>query len=477
MSADKSRPDEIDQLLADALYQGPSVTADQLVGVDACLRQLAGQLTLLERPELGVRLGIQPSGSLFLGPPGTGKTLLARFLAGQLGVPMYQLSADQFGDDPAQLHRIFGRLSRQRAVLFIDEISILCQRRDWSSAEERRMLAALLTELDGLSSLAAGERLWVIGACTPDIHLDPAIHRSGRLGVTVEFALPSVEHRAQLLRLYLAAVPNALSEEDIARLAEMSGGVSGADVRDYINQAASLVLAEAVDVADPVIEYRHLEIVFGRRGFVAAEGRPGREPDWETAVHEAGHAVIAYVLFGRPALAQVTIGFGPVGRRRMPTRGHFSVSDDWAEKNHPTSLSWSDHVAVKLAGVCAEELILGYRGSGASSDIAAATSLILDQFDQGDPSFGPSRTEMEGGPGARIGGAGSEAMRATAWHLVRSRFGECWSRTGSLVSEHRYAIERLASALLESKSRLTGDEIVEVLDTGVVATGASGAAA
>jgi len=452
---------ELDKLLEDGLYTGPTVDADRLIGVDACLRQLAGQLALIERPELGQRFGVQPSGTLFIGPPGTGKTLLARYLAGQLNIPLYQLSADQFGEDPERIHGVFRRLATQRALLFIDEISIVCQRRDWASSEDRRMLAALLTELDGLSNISANERLWVIGACTPDIRLDGAIHRSGRLGVTVEFAYPSEEQRAQLLRLYLAQVPHTLSEDDIARLAELSGDATGADVRDYVSQATSLVLAEAAGGDDPVIEYRHLEVVFGRRGIIAAEGRAGREPDWETAVHESAHAIVAYALFGRPALGQVTIGFGPVGRRRMVARGHFSLSDDWAQNNPPSSVTWRDHVAVKLAGVCAEELMLGYRGAGANRDVDAATDLILDQFNVGDPSFGPSRLAIEAATG-RPEVVGSEAMRAAAWHLAQARFGECWARTKPLVADGRGDIERLAELLLSTKSRLTGDEIVAV---------------
>jgi ATP-dependent 26S proteasome regulatory subunit len=101
---------------------------------------------------------------------------------------MYQVSADEFGDEPKRIHDLFAALAGRRALLFIDEISILCQEREWSDPDDRRMLAALLTGLDGLSSRTESEKPWVIGACTPDIRLDPAIHRSGRLGVLVEFA-------------------------------------------------------------------------------------------------------------------------------------------------------------------------------------------------------------------------------------------------------------------------------------------------
>jgi hypothetical protein len=89
-------------------------------------------------------------------------------------------------------------------------------------------------------------------------------------------------------------VPHAVSAEQISKLAEMAGGASGADIRYCVSQAASIVLGEQPERDEPIIEYRHLERVFNRRGFVAAAGRPGREPDWETALHEAAHATVAY---------------------------------------------------------------------------------------------------------------------------------------------------------------------------------------
>jgi SpoVK/Ycf46/Vps4 family AAA+-type ATPase len=279
---------DIDALIAQARYEGPAVTADRLVGVDACLRQLQGQIALSARPELAERFGLQPSGTLFIGKPGTGKTLLARYLAGHLGIPLYQFSADEFGSDPDNLHEVFRRLRGRRVLIFIDEISLIAQRREWmQDPADRRMLSALLVSLDGLAAGERKERPWVIGACTPDIHLDSAIHRSGRLGVIIEFAPPSEQERRQLFELYLAGVPHSVSADDIGRLAEISGGATGADIADYVSQAASEVLVEQA-AAEPVIEYRHLEKVVARRGFIGAE-RPERVPRWDTAVHEAAH--------------------------------------------------------------------------------------------------------------------------------------------------------------------------------------------
>jgi ATP-dependent Zn protease len=457
---DRSSTAEINALIESARYTGPTVTAEQLVGVESCLRQLAGQLALVARPHLAQRFGLEPSGTLFIGPPGTGKTLLARYLAGQLAMPMYQFAADEFQSNPELIHGVFRRLSDERALVFIDEISILAQRRDWGDAEDRRMLSALITSLDGLSDTAT--RPWVVGACTPDIQLDHAIHRSGRLGVVVEFAVPSADQRRQLFELYLRPVPHALAAGDIGRLAEMANGATGADVRDWVSQAASEVLAEA-ETDEPRIEYRHLETVVARRGFVAAEGRADRKPTYETALHEAGHAAVAWACFGRAALARLDIRFGSSNSDLEDSHlGHFEVSNDWLAVNKPNSRTWPEHAAVALAGVCTEEALLGHRGAGGEVDVSNATRIIIGQLDTGDPDFGPSRSQVETAAG--IFREGSEAMRATVWHLVRPRFASCWLRTAGLVADHRQSIERLARALLADYRALSGDEIEAILE-------------
>ena len=443
-------------MISKARYTGPTVAAKQVIGLQACLDQLDGQLALLARPELGARFGLEPSGTLFIGSPGTGKTLLARYLAGTLERPLYQFSADQFEGQPSLIHAVFERLQAERAVLFIDEISILAQKREWGDADDRRALIALLTCLDGLTSVAPAERPWVIGACTPDIQLDPALHRSGRLGVTIEIAHPSEEHRRQLFTLYLRPVPNRVGAGGIRRLARASAGATGADVRDWVNQAASLALAERSD-RDPVILYRHLERVVVRRGYVPAEDRPGRLPDWETCVHEAAHAVSALVLFGEQSLGELSVGVARAGDG--VSRGRFVLADGWAMANPPTSLTWRDHAASFLAGAAAEEVVLGYRGAGSETDVAQATELILGLTDTGDPLFGPSRRTVENG-GLR-GSVGAEAMRTAAWFLLRQRFDECWIAAERLVEGHRDAIERLARALLDGRWILVGRQIAD----------------
>ena len=457
------RKADLDRLVAGALYTGPTVTADRLVGLDACIRQLEGQIAIFGRPDLALRFGLEPSGTLFVGPPGTGKTLTARYVAGRSDRRLYQVSADEFGSDPDLLHGLFRRLSEEQAILFIDEVGILGRRRAWGQPDERRMLSALLTALDGLATAQAPDRLWVIGACTEDVALDPAIHRSGRLGVVIEFAPPSEEQRCKLFRLYLEPLPNDISDTDIAQLAAFANEATGADIADWVRQAASESLADNAN-GEPIIALRHLEAVVNRRGFVAAKGRPDREPGWDTAIHEAGHAVLAHDLLGAEALAKVAIGWGRASSRVGGSfRGHFELSAEWVACHGPDSSSWISHAAVDLAGTCAEEVILGVWGAGARSDFAAATDVVVNLLERGDPDFGPSWSVLERAIVESDDGVGSEEMRSLAWRLSRQRLGTArdWART--LVMVRRDAIERLAHVLFDERALLGADEIVAII--------------
>lgn len=287
--------------------------------------------------------------------------------------------------------------------------------------------------------------------------------------MVIEFAEPSEAQRTDLFRLYLGPVPNRISDPDVAHLAAFANEATGADISDWVSQAASEALADAAD-GEPVIELRHLEAVVNRRGFVGAAGRADREPRWDTAVHEAGHAVVAHDLFGPEALAKVAIGWGqPPKTVGGSFRGHFELATEWLATHQADSVNWVDHAAVDLAGTCAEDVVIGAWGAGARADVKRATGLVLALFDSGDPAFGPSRSEIEEATLEDDAVVGSEAMRALVWKLARERTEAArhWSRT--LVSARRDAIERLAHVLLDERQMLGADEIVAIIGAAPVA--------
>jgi AAA+ superfamily predicted ATPase len=456
---------EVADIVEQARYTGPIIGRDQLIGVDNCLRLLEAQLQALERPARAQRLGAEMSGSLFLGPAGTGKTHVVKYLAGRLSLPLYQVSADQFRSDPRLIHGVFRALGSERAVLFIDEISIIAQRREWAGAGDRRMLSALLTSLDSLMAAQRQSQLWVVGACTPDIALDPAVYRSGRLSVTVEFALPSEAQRLALLELYLHDRPTNISAAELQQLASSSSRATGADIHDWVNQASAEALVDEEQPDDtPVITFRHLYKVVARRGFVQAE-RPGRAPTLTDGIHEAAHVCAALALFGPECLGKAKIGFGNAEEtgRRTRERGHFALSDDWLAAHEMTTANIGMHAAVALAGASAEELFLGYRTVGSGHDVQTATQLVMTYSDLGDDLAGPARAVFEASGPSPNTATGSEAMRAMTWGVARSKFERYAADAKALVRAHRVSIERLAHEMLRDRHLMSAEEIVEIV--------------
>lgn len=240
-------------------------TADAAAGAGAApagfqrvggLRQIIDELREavqlpLERPDLYRQLGVgPPRGVLLYGPPGTGKTLLARSLAEELGCPVELCAAtDLVGRGPGESEaRIAGLFARARqaarsrgtgALLFIDEIDAICPKRDDATEAERRMVAAFLTALDGVSS---DDSVVVLGATNRPDAIDPAMRRAGRLERELEVGVPNAEERDQILVVHLAGLRHDLSEDQRRELARRCHGYVGADLRGVCTSAARAAL-------------------------------------------------------------------------------------------------------------------------------------------------------------------------------------------------------------------------------------------
>ena len=227
--------------------QGTKVTFEDVAGIEEAENELVEIVDFLKDPERYTRLGgAAPKGVLLVGAPGTGKTLLARAVAGEAGVPFFSLSASEFvelfvGVGASRVRDLF-KQARQNApaIIFIDELDSIGRSRGQAlvggSSEQEQTLNQILTEMDGFSSK---EGVIVLAATNQPEVLDKALLRPGRFDRRVTVNLPDKVGREAILEVHTRSVPLARGV-DLEELAASTPGLSGADIRNLVNEAALL---------------------------------------------------------------------------------------------------------------------------------------------------------------------------------------------------------------------------------------------
>uniref|UniRef100_A0A6I8NS16 non-chaperonin molecular chaperone ATPase n=1 Tax=Ornithorhynchus anatinus TaxID=9258 RepID=A0A6I8NS16_ORNAN len=241
----------------------PPVTYDSIGGLGRQLQEIRELVELpLRQPELFRRFGIPPPrGVLLYGPPGTGKTMIARALASQAGAHMAVINGPEiisrfYGETEARLRQIFAEATlRYPSIVFIDELDALCPKREKAQNEvEKRVVASLLTLMDGIGSEGSLGRVLVLGATNRPQALDPALRRPGRFDKELEIGVPSAPARLDILQKLLRPVPHTLTPDQLTRLADAAHGYVGADLKALCDQAGLRALRralwEAPDIPD-----------------------------------------------------------------------------------------------------------------------------------------------------------------------------------------------------------------------------------
>ncbi|HEX3724242.1 MAG TPA: ATP-dependent zinc metalloprotease FtsH, partial [Nitrolancea sp.] len=276
----------------------PTVTFDDVAGVEEAKEELAEVVEFLKYPEKFASLGARiPRGVLLVGPPGTGKTLLSRAVAGEAGVPFFSISGSEFvemfvGVGASRVRDLFDQAKRNApCIVFIDEIDAVGRQRGaglgGSHDEREQTLNQILVEMDGFDS---STNVIIIAATNrPDV-LDPALLRPGRFDRQVVLDRPDIAGRLAILTVHSRGKPLE-SEVELQVLARQTPGFSGADLENLVNEAAILAarrnkktignreLTEAIDrvIAGP---QRKSRVISERERMM-------------TAFHEAGHALVA----------------------------------------------------------------------------------------------------------------------------------------------------------------------------------------
>jgi cell division protease FtsH len=349
------------------------VTFKDVAGADEAKEELQEIIEFLREPQKFQKLGGRiPKGVLLMGSPGTGKTLLARAVAGEANVPFFSISGSDFvemfvGVGASRVRDLFEQGKKNApCIIFIDEIDAVGRHRGAGLGgghdEREQTLNQLLVEMDGFES---NEGVILIAATNrPDV-LDPALLRPGRFDRRIVVNRPDVKGREGILVVHTKKIP--LSEDvDIRVLARGTSGFCGADLANLVNEAALSAARynqKVVRMAD--FEYAKDKVLMGseRRSMVITE-----EEKQITAIHEAGHALLAVVLPNADPIHKVTIiprGMALGVTMQLPLDDKHNYSREYL----------MDQIAILLGGRIAEEITNGNLTTGAGNDLERATEL------------------------------------------------------------------------------------------------------
>jgi cell division protease FtsH len=416
-------------------------------GIEDAKAEIEEVVRFLRDPADYLRVGARvPRGVLLSGPPGSGKTLLAKAMAGEAGVAFYSASGSDFvemfvGVGASRVRELFRAANEHgSAIIFIDEIDAVGRQRGASaggSNEEREQtLNALLVEMDGFASSAG---VVVLAATNrPDV-LDAALRRPGRFDRDVVVSLPDLEGRERILSLHGQKVPTA-NDVDWKVVARGAPGFSGADLANLVNEAALHAAREkrALVVAED-FEWARDKVLMGnpRAGIRNAFERKA------TAVHEAGHAVVARFSPEADPVHKITIL--PRGRSLGLT-----MQLPEADVYNYSRTNLLSRVAVLMGGRSAEEVVLNLQSVGASNDFARATQVARQMVGAwGMSEIGPISFDGERGTHSEWW---SEGVRQKVDEAVMQILREQHLIAHSILTTQRVLLDGVTEALLEHET-------------------------
>ncbi len=344
-----------------------------VAGVEEAKGELQEVVEFLKTPERFSRLGGHvPKGVMLVGPPGTGKTLLARAVAGEAGVPFFNISGSEFvemfvGVGAARVRDLFAKAKEAApCIIFIDELDALGKSRSagpMAHEEREQTLNQLLVEMDGFDSRVGV----ILMAATnrPEI-LDPALLRAGRFDRHVLVDRPDKPGRVAILKLHARQVTVA-PEVNWDNIAALTAGMAGAELANVINEAALLAVRRGLAAVGQAELREAIERVVAGLEKKSRVLRP--EEKERVAHHEVGHALVGLALPSLGKLEKISIiprGVSALGyTMQVPTEDRFLMTRSELE----------NRLAQLLGGRAAEELIYGEESTGASDDLQKATQL------------------------------------------------------------------------------------------------------
>ncbi len=430
------------------------VTFMDVAGCDEAKEELEEIIEFLKEPQKFQRLGGKiPKGVLLMGPPGTGKTLLARATAGEANVPFFSISGSDFvemfvGVGASRVRDLFEQGKKNApCIIFIDEIDAVGRHRGTGMGgghdEREQTLNQLLVEMDGFES---NDGVILVAATNrPDV-LDPALLRPGRFDRRVVVDLPDVRGREAILKVHTGKVPLG-QDVEMGIIARGAPGFSGADLANMVNEAALLAARRSKKMVERIdFEDAKDKILMGaeRRSMALSE-----EEKRNTAVHEAGHAIVAALIGKADPIHKVTII--PRGRALGVTQ-QLPMDD-----RHSYTVTYlRNKLAILMGGRIAEEEFFDDVTSGARNDIEVATDLARQMVCELGMSekIGPISLK-EGGDQPFLGrdyNRSHHTSEKTAQVIdaeVKRLVEEGFARAQKILRDNRDLVETMSEKLLE----------------------------
>jgi len=446
------------------------ITFADVAGIDEAKEELVEVVEFLKTPkrfeDLGGRI---PRGILLVGAPGTGKTLLAKAVAGEAGVPFFNISGSEFvemfvGVGAARVRDLFSQAgSKAPCIIFIDELDALGKARGFSPMggydEREQTLNQLLTEMDGFDTRKG---VIIMGATNRPEILDPALLRPGRFDRQVVVDRPDLNGREAILRIHARGVKLA-PETDLRQIAQRTPGFTGADLANIVNEAALLAarrnkntvttaeFSEAIDRVVAGLEKKKRLISPGERKIVA--------------YHESGHALVAHAMGCADTVQKISIvprGIAALGYTiQLPTEDRYLMTKNELEGK----------LSTLLGGRVAEELFFQDVSTGAQNDLMKATDIaraMVKEYGMS-PALGiasyerPNNPFLKGDAWMPTEKEYSEATAAQIDKEVARILEDARARTRAILEKNKEGMEALAALLLE-KEVVERDVFLKVME-------------
>lgn len=445
----------------------PDVKFEDVAGVDEAVEEMREVKDFLANPEKYQSMGAKiPRGCLLVGPPGTGKTLLAKAVAGEAGVPFFSISGSDFvemfvGVGASRVRDLFKQAKEAApSIVFIDEIDAVGRQRGTGLGgghdEREQTLNQLLVEMDGFDK---NDSVVLIAATNRADVLDPALLRPGRFDRQIVVDTPDVKGRERILQVHSQDKPLG-SDVDLAKVAKLTPGFTGADLANLMNESALLTARKGKKIITQQEVSESMERV------IAGPERKGRVLDERTkhtiAYHESGHALVGHLLPNADPVHKISI----ISRGRALG---YTLSIPAEDKVLNSLSEMRDELAVFMGGRVAEEIFCDDITTGASNDLERASKMaraIVTQY-----GMSPLGTQVFGQPNhevflGRDYGNTQDYSEETARRIdeeVARIMKEAHDRAHEILSSHKEQMDLMASVLLERET-VEGEACQALLD-------------